>query len=84
MNERRFLVTMRDIKRYRVLMDCLEKKIKATQVSQLLGLSYIHTLRLKKEVALSGLEGLLRLYRLSPKKIPEDRATLGADLHKDC
>lgn len=83
MDEKSFLVTMRDIERYRVLMDCLEKKIKATQASLLLGLSYIHTLRLKKKVALSGLEGLLRPYRPSPRKIPEAKAKLIADLYKD-
>lgn len=64
-------------------MDCLEKKIKATQASQLLGLSYIHTLRLKKKVAQSGLEGLLRPYGPSPQKIPEARARLIEDLHKE-
>jgi hypothetical protein len=83
MDERRFSVTMRDITRYRILMDCLEKKIKATQASQLLGLSYIHTLRLKKKVAQSGLDGLLRPYRPSPKKTPEDRANLIANLYRD-
>lgn len=83
MDETRFFVTMRDIKRYRILMDCLEKKIKATQASQLLGLSYIHTLRLKKKVAQSGLGGLLRPHRPSSKKTPEDKVRLIADLYKD-
>jgi hypothetical protein len=83
MDEQRFLVSMRDIEKYRVLMDCLEKTIKATQASQALGLSYIHTLRLKKKVAQSGLEGLLRPYRPSPKKIPIAKAKLIGDLYKD-
>ena len=71
MKKERFLVTMKDVQRHRVLKDCLEKRLKATQASQLLGLSYIHTLRLKKKVARDGLRGLLRSYRSSPRKIPE-------------
>ncbi len=71
MKEKRFIVTMRDIQRYRILKDCVEKRIKATQASHILGLSYIHTLRLKKRVIQSGLEGLLRISRPSPRKIPQ-------------
>lgn len=70
MKEERLLVTMKDVQRYRILMDCLEKRITATQASQILGLSYIHTLRLKKKVAHDGLRGLLRPRRPSGRKIP--------------
>ncbi len=31
MKEQRFLVTMKDIQRYRILKDCLEKRLKATE-----------------------------------------------------
>ena len=71
MKEERFIVTMRDIQRYRILKDCLEKRIKATQASHILGLSYIHTLRLKKRVLREGLTGLLRISRPSARKIPK-------------
>jgi len=71
MKEERFIVTMRDIQRYRILKDCLEKRIKATQASHILGLSYIHTLRLKKRVIQGGLKGLLRISRPSARKIPK-------------
>lgn len=71
MKEERFIVTMRDIQRYRILKDCLEKRIKATQASHILGLSYIHTLRLKKRVIQRGLKGLLRISRPSARKIPK-------------
>jgi len=71
MKEGRFIVTMRDIQRYRILKDCLEKRIKATQASHILGLSYIHTLRLKRKVLEEGLTGLLRTSRPSPRKIPQ-------------
>lgn len=83
MDKQRFLVSMRDIEKYRVLMGCLEKKIKATQASQVLGLSYIHTLRLKKKVAQSGFEGLLRPYRPSPKKVPQAKTELIEKLYRD-
>jgi len=42
MKEQRFLVTMKDIQRYRILKDCLEKRLKVTEASHILGLSYIH------------------------------------------
>ena len=45
-----FLVTTEDTQSYRILKDCLEKRLKASDASQILGLSYIHTLRLKKKV----------------------------------
>ena len=72
MKEKRFIVTMRDIQRYRILKDCVEKRIKATQASHILGLSYIHTLRLKKRVLKGGLEGLLRITRPSARRIPKE------------
>lgn len=50
MKKERFLVTMEDTQRYQILKDYLEKRLKASDASQILGLSYIHTLRLKKKV----------------------------------
>jgi len=72
MKEERLLVTMKDVQRHRILMDCLEKRLTATQASQILGLSYIHTLRLKKKVAHDGLRGLLSPRRSSGRKIPQE------------
>ena len=46
MKEPKVLVTMKDIQRYRIIKDCLDKRLKAVEASQLLGLCYIHTLRL--------------------------------------
>ena len=71
MKEERFIVTTRDIQRYRILKDCLEKRIKATQASHIIGLSYIHTSRLKERVLQRGLKGLLRISNPSPRKIPK-------------
>jgi len=82
MKEPKVLVTMRDIQRHRILKDVIEKKLKAIQASVILGLSYIHTLRLKEKVAQAGLKGLLRPGREAPNKIPDEKIKLIASLYK--
>lgn len=81
--ENKLIVTMKDIQRFRIITDVLEKKLKATQASQILGLSYIHLLRLKNKVAKFGLNGILRTSRPSPRKIPEAKAKVIAGLYQD-
>ena len=83
MDEPRLIVTMRDVQRYRVIKDCLEKKIKAIQVASVLGLSSVQVWRLKKRVAKKGLPGLLRIRRPSPRKIPETKRKTIARLYKE-
>jgi len=83
MKEQRFLITMKDVQRYRILKDCLKKRLKATEASHILGLSYIHTLRLKKKVAQNGLKGLLRLCRPSPRKIPQEQVKKVCYLYRE-
>lgn len=56
----KLVVTMRDIQKYNVLTDVIEKKLTAVEASELLSLSYRHTLRLKDKVKTEGFEGLLR------------------------
>lgn len=82
MKEPKVSVTMRDIQRYRILKDVIEKKLKAIQASVILGLSYIHTLRLKEKVAQAGVKGLLRPGREAPNKIPDEKIKLIARLYK--
>ena len=53
-------VTMRDIQRYKVLSDLLEKKLTGVQAAQLLGLSVVHVSRLKHKLCHGGFEALLR------------------------
>ena len=74
---------MRDIQRYRILKDCPKKRIKAEQASDILGLSHIHTLRLKKRVLKGGLDGLLRVSRPSPRKIPQKVVRKICYLHRE-
>ena len=83
MKEERLLVTMKDVQRYRVLKDCLEKKIKGLQASQILGLSYVQVWRLKKKVASDSLRGLLRPHYPSPRKIPEATVKSIAHLYRE-
>ncbi len=82
MKEPKVLVTMQDIQRYRILKDVIEKKLKAVQASVILGISYIHTLRLKQKVVQAGLKGLLRPGREAPNKIPDEKIKLIASLYK--
>jgi len=69
----KLLVTQKDIKRFKVLRDVVEKKLKGTEAAQLLGLSVVHISRLKKRLLTDGFEGLLRKQALPPpgNKIPE-------------
>jgi hypothetical protein len=73
MKGERLLVTMKDIKRYRILKDVIEKKLKGTEAAQLLNLSVVHISRLKKRLFADGFEGLLRRPAITPpgNKIPE-------------
>lgn len=61
----------------------MEKKIRATEASRLLGLSYVHTIRLKKKVKERGIEGLIRESGASPNKIPKAKAKVIAGLYED-
>jgi len=73
MKGEKLLVTKKDIKRFKVLKDVIEKKLKGTQAAQLLGLSVVHVSRLKKRLRADGFEGLLQKPALAPpgNKIPE-------------
>jgi len=58
MKGEKLLVTKKDIKRFKVLKNVIEKKLKGTQAAQLLGLSVVHVSRLKKRLLAAGFEGL--------------------------
>jgi uncharacterized protein YqgQ len=67
------LVTMKDIRRYKVLKDVIEKKLRGTEAAQLLKLTTVHISRLKTRLLEEGFEGLLRRVICAPpgNKIPE-------------
>jgi hypothetical protein len=61
----KLIVTMKDIQRYRVLTEVLEKKLSLTDAVALLQVSYRHAIRLKQMMQEDGFEGLLR--KVTPK-----------------
>lgn len=67
----KFLVTVRDIQRYKVLKDVIDKKLKGSEASLVLKLSYVHISRLKQKVIKDGLQGLLRPRHPPSNKIPQ-------------
>lgn len=81
MNEQ-FIITMKDLQRYKVLKDVLDKKLKGSEAALSLGLSYVHISRLKAKVKLQGLKGLLRPRHPALNKIPEAKAKVIADIYK--
>ena len=72
--DEKLLVTMKDINRYKVLKEVIEKKLRGYEAAKLLDLSYVHISRLKKKILTGGLEGILRKYPSIPpnKKIKDN------------
>lgn len=60
MKQQKLLVTMKDMQRYKVLNDVIDKKLKGTEAAHILGLSCVHISRLKKRLLKEGFDGLLR------------------------
>jgi hypothetical protein len=56
----KLLVTMKDIQRYKVLKDVLEKKLKGVEAASILGLTPVHVSRLKAKLLAGGFEEILR------------------------
>jgi len=56
----KLLVTMKDIKRYKILKELMDKKLTGSEAALLLGISYVHVSRLKKKLTEGGFETILR------------------------
>lgn len=56
----KLLVTMKDIQRYKVLKDVIDKKLKGIEAASLLNLTPVHISRLKTKLLKGGLEEILR------------------------
>ena len=82
MSEPKITVTMKDIQRFKIITEVIEHKLKGTQASEILGISYIHFLRLKKKVVLHGINGLLRKSRPAHNKKIDKYADTAADLYQ--
>jgi transposase len=83
MLEPRYVVTMKDIQKYRVLKDLTDRKIKGTQAALLLGLHPVHISRLKQKFLKQGFHGLLRPRYPASNKISESKANIIAALYKE-
>ncbi len=70
MKEQKLLVTMKDIQRYKILEDVLDKKLKGTEAVAILNVHPVHISRLKKRFLEGGLENLLRK---PPCKLPNQK-----------
>jgi hypothetical protein len=65
----KLLVTMKDIQRYKILKDVIERKLKGVEAASLLKLTPVHVSRLKTRLLNGGLEGILR----KPPPTPPNR-----------
>ncbi|MFH1061903.1 MAG: ISNCY family transposase [Candidatus Omnitrophota bacterium] len=83
MNEPQLIVTMKDMQRYHIIKDCLEKKISAKQGAFLLGISSVHFWRIKKKLLKYGLEGIFRPKRSSPRKLSSQKTNIIAALYRE-
>jgi hypothetical protein len=83
MLEPKYVVTMKDIQKYRVLKDVLEKKIRGIQAALILGVTPVHLCRLKQRLLKGGFQGLLRPRHSPANKISEAKASIIIDLYKE-
>ena len=81
MHMQKFLVTEVEMKRYQVLSQVIEEELTTKEASELPGLSYRHTLRLKKKFMKNGLEGLLKFSHNLIKHILKLRKQLYYDFN---
>jgi hypothetical protein len=65
----KLLITMKDIQRYKILKDLLEKKLKGVEAASLLNLTPVHISRLKAKLLSGGFEAILR----KPSSLPPNR-----------
>ena len=81
----KLLVTMKDIQRYKVLKDVVDKKLKGVEAAALLNLTPIHVSRLKAKLIAGGFEEILRKPPPSPpnRKISDATAEKILKLRKE-
>lgn len=74
MEKQRLIVTVKDMNRYKILQEVIEKKLKGTEAAELLGITPVHVSRIKTKLIKEGFEGLLRKAVPNPpnKKIAQE------------
>lgn len=82
---KKLIVTMKDMNRYKILKDLIDKKIKGSDAALLLNLSYVHVSRLKKKFLKGGFEAILRKTPEIPpnKKISDEEIDKILNLRKN-
>ncbi len=74
----KLLVTMRDIQRYKVLKEVLEKKLKGIEAASILNLTPVHIWRLKSKLLKGGFEEILR----KPPPLPPNQKMSDLQIQK--
>jgi len=74
----KLLVTMKDIQRYKVLKDVVEKKLKGIEAASILGLSTVHISRLKAKLISGGFEEILR----KPPPLPPNKKISESEIQR--
>src|SRR3989338_2635494 len=78
----KLIVTMKDLKRHKIIQDVLNKRLTSKDAAMLLSVSYRHFFRLKQKVKEHGLHGILRVSNPSKRKISSHIANKVAKLHE--
>jgi hypothetical protein len=78
-----YIVTDKDIVKYDVLSQLIDKKINGRQASALLGYTEVHVSRLKQKTLIHGFKGLLRKRREPSHKTPVSLKTNICNLYRD-
>ena len=78
-----YIVKMKDIKKYEVLQQLINKQIKGYEAASLLGYSQVHISRLKQKLLKYGFEGILRRKKTSPRKLKDSFKEHIANLYKN-
>ena len=74
----KLLVTMKDIQKYKVLKDVIDKRLKGIEAAVILNLSPVHISRLKTKILKGGFEEILR----KPPPLPPNRKISSAAAEK--
>jgi hypothetical protein len=74
---------MKDIKKYEILQQLINKQIKGYQSASLLGYTQVHIYRLKQKVLKEGFKGILMTKRESPRKLKEFLKEYIVDLYRN-
>lgn len=74
----KLLITMKDIQRYQVLKDVIEKRLKGIEAAEILKLTPVHVSRLKAKLIAGGLEEILK----KPPPLPPNRKISASRIQK--